>query len=95
MWTNSYSEVETLVGDLGVLLEFHKEGEATEEEVDAQYATTLSAIENLELKNMLRKEADVLGAIVKINPGAGGTESHDWAEMLMRMYNRWGERNNY
>jgi peptide chain release factor 2 len=64
-------------------------------EVDQQYEKTLILIENLELKNMLRNEEDILGAYLQINPGAGGTESHDWAEMLMRMYIRWGERNNY
>jgi len=78
-----------------VLYDFHKEGEATEEELDLQYFTTLKLIEDLELKNMLRNEEDSFGAIVKINSGAGGTESLDWAEMLMRMYIRWGERNNY
>ncbi len=78
-----------------VLYDFHKEGEATEEELDQQYFTTLKLIEDLELKNMLRNEEDSFGAIVKINSGAGGTESLDWAEMLMRMYIRWGERNNY
>jgi peptide chain release factor 2 len=60
-----------------------------------QYASTLSKVEDLELKNMLRKEEDRLGAIMKINSGAGGTESLDWVSMLMRMYLRWGERNGY
>ncbi len=81
--------------DLTVLYEFLKEGESSEEEVDKQYNTTLSLIENLELKNMLGKPEDHLGSILKINSGAGGTESLDWVEMLMRMYIRWGERNNY
>ena len=67
----------------------------TEEELEQQYNLTLNKIEDLEFKNMLGKEEDVLGAILKINAGAGGTESHDWAEMLMRMYIRWGERNDY
>ena len=78
-----------------MLSEFEKEGDATTEEVEQQYNDTLVLIEALELKNMLRKEEDSLGAILKINPGAGGTESQDWAEMLMRMYIRWGEQNNY
>ncbi len=77
------------------MLEFYDEGEAEETQVDGQYYKTLKLIENLELKNMLGKEEDALGAYLQINPGAGGTESHDWAEMLMRMYIRWGERNNY
>ncbi len=63
--------------------------------MDEQYKKSLEEIENLELKNMLRKEEDVLGAIVKLNSGAGGTESLDWTEMLMRMYIRWGEQNGY
>jgi peptide chain release factor 2 len=71
------------------------EGEATEEEVDNQYKNCLSLIEDLEVRNMLQKEEDQLGAILKINSGAGGTESNDWAAMLMRMYLRWAERNNY
>ncbi len=70
-------------------------GEATPEEVSDQYQAVLHIIEDLELKNMLDQEEDQLGAILKINSGAGGTESQDWAEMLLRMYNRWGERNGY
>jgi len=83
------------VDDLVVLADFLKEGEATEEEVEKQYQHTLKKIEDLELKNMLRREEDRLGALLKINSGAGGTESLDWAEMLMRMYIRWGEKNGY
>lgn len=78
-----------------VAIDFHKEGEMDESDVEKQYAMSLDLVEKLELKNMLRKEEDILGAYLQINPGAGGTESHDWAEMLMRMYMRWGERNNY
>lgn len=81
--------------DLTVLFDFYNEGEAEETEVDQQYKTALLLLENLELRNMLRNEEDTLGALLKINPGAGGTESQDWAEMLMRMYIRYGERNNY
>jgi peptide chain release factor 2 len=92
-WTQSYSDVKQSIDDLQVLFDFAKEGEATEEEVNKQYALTLSKVEDLELKNMLRNEEDRLGAIMKINSGAGGTESLDWVEMLMRMYMRWGERN--
>lgn len=78
-----------------MVYDFFREGEATEAELESQYKNALDLIESLELRNMLRKEEDLLGAIVKINAGAGGTESNDWAAMLMRMYLRWGERNNY
>lgn len=94
-WIKDYDKVSSLVGDLEVLYEFAQEGEADEAELDEQYAACLESIENLELKNMLRKEEDSLSAILTINAGAGGTESNDWAEMLMRMYIRWGERNDY
>ena len=77
------------------MFEFFNEGEATEKDVTDQYNATLQLIEDLEFRNMLSSEEDILGAILKINPGAGGTESQDWALMLMRMYIRWGERNNY
>jgi len=80
---------------LEVLYDFFKEGESTEEEVEKQYQIVLNSVEELELKNMLRNEEDFLGAYLKVNAGAGGTESNDWAEMLMRMYIRWGERNGY
>jgi peptide chain release factor 2 len=78
-----------------VLYDFFKEGEATEKDVDNQYDACMTMIEDLEVRNMLRKEEDQLGAILKINAGAGGTESNDWAAMLLRMYIRWAERNNY
>jgi peptide chain release factor 2 len=94
-WTDAYKEVKSGLDDLQVLFDFFEEDEASEEEVDAQYRKTLTLIEDLEFKNMLGEEEDQMGAILKINPGAGGTESQDWAEMLMRMYIRWGERNNY
>ena len=77
------------------MYDYYREGEATEEDVDNQYNLCLTMIENLEVRNMLRKEEDQLGAILKINSGAGGTESNDWAAMLLRMYLRWAERNNY
>jgi len=75
--------------------EFLEAGEGSEAEVEALYEETLKQIESLELKNMLRDEEDKLGAILTINAGAGGTESQDWAQMLMRMYIRWGEQNKY
>ena len=81
--------------DLQVIYDFYKEGEAREEEVEEQYEACLKLVEELEARNMLRKEEDVLGAILKINSGAGGTESLDWCGMLMRMYIRWGELNGY
>jgi peptide chain release factor 2 len=87
--------VQNALDDLLVLTDFNKAGEATDDEVEKQYKTTLKLIEDLELKNMLRNEEDVLSAIVKLNSGAGGTESLDWTEMLMRMYIRWAEKNNY
>ncbi|MCB2194359.1 MAG: peptide chain release factor 2 [Bacteroidetes bacterium] len=94
-WTKAYEEIATQVEELKVAIDFYKDGGLEESEVDKQYTKTVDLIEKLELKNMLRKEEDALGAYLQINPGAGGTESHDWAEMLMRMYIRWGERNNY
>ena len=94
-WIKSYDQVMAAIGDLQVLFDFYKEGEASEEDVDKQYADTLTLIEDLETRNMLRKEEDILGAIMKINSGAGGTESLDWCGMLMRMYIRWGEINGY
>ncbi len=94
-WIEGCEEVGRAVDDLYVLFEFAKEGEATEEEVDAHYAETLRLVENLELKNMLQGEADEMGCVLKINSGAGGTESQDWSSMLMRMYIRWAENNKY
>lgn len=76
-------------------MEFFQEGETNEEDLDAAYQKSVQKIEDLEFLNMLSSEEDKLGAIIKINPGAGGTESQDWAEMLMRMYLRWGEDNNF
>lgn len=81
--------------DLKVIHEFFDEGEGTEKELDKQYDKAFQAIEDLEFMNMLSSEEDKLDAILQINAGAGGTESQDWAEMLMRMYIRWGERNDY
>ncbi len=83
------------VDDLVVVFDYHSSGDATDEDLENQYKVTVKAIESLEFKRMLSSEEDRLGAIVNINAGAGGTESQDWAQMLMRMYIRWGERNNY
>lgn len=94
-WTTGFEKISNSLDDLVVINDFFKEGEASEEEVDSQYKTCLTMIEDMEVRNMLQKEEDQLGAILKINSGAGGTESNDWAAMLMRMYLRWAERNNY
>jgi peptide chain release factor 2 len=94
-WITDFGRINTAIDDLVVLNDFFKEGEATEIDVDNQYNNCLSMIEDLEVRNMLQKDEDQLGAILKINSGAGGTESNDWAAMLMRMYLRWAERNNY
>lgn len=94
-WTTAFDKINSSLDDLNVISDFAREGEATEEEVDNQYQHCVDLIEDLEVRNMLQKEEDQLGAILKINSGAGGTESNDWAAMLMRMYLRWAERNNY
>lgn len=90
-----YEKSSTLFEDLSVIYEFFLANEATEEEVDTLYQKSLSSLEKLEFRNMMRDEEDRLGVVLTINSGAGGTESCDWAEMLMRMYIRWGERNKY
>lgn len=95
MWIDTFNKVQKQTADLEVLFDFAREGEATDEELDEAYALCLNQIEDLELKNMLRRDEDKLGAIMKINSGAGGTESLDWVAMLMRMYMRYGERNGY
>ncbi|MGQ9621230.1 MAG: peptide chain release factor 2 [Bacteroidales bacterium] len=94
-WVDETGKVAAALDDLTVLYEFYREGEASEADIDNQYQKCLSLIEDLELRNMLRKEEDQLGAILKVNAGAGGTESNDWAAMLLRMYIRWAERHAY
>ena len=94
-WVNGYKEVCTDVDELSLAVDFHKEGMVEEEEVDDAYAKAVEKIEALEMKNMLRREEDQMSCVLKINSGAGGTESQDWASMLMRMYMRWAEANNY
>ena len=94
-WIDGYKQVKALADELQLAMDFYKEDLVTEQEVDDNYAKAIAAVESLELKNMLREEADEMDCVLKINSGAGGTESQDWASMLMRMYMRWGEENNY
>ncbi len=102
-WVNGYRRIDSALEDLEVLYEFAQESLEKDENAETEelkalrqaYSTTLSELEDLELRNMLGEEGDNLGAILTINSGAGGTESNDWSSMLMRMYLRWGERNGY
>jgi peptide chain release factor 2 len=94
-WINTYETLASAADDLEVLLDFFKEGEATENELDTAYAELKTNVEELELKNMLSGEEDQLSAVLQITSGAGGTESCDWASMLMRMYTMWAQKNNY
>jgi peptide chain release factor 2 len=94
-WVKGFSEIEKSMGDLEVLIDFSKEDSSLEKELEVHYKELVSILDALEIRNMLGSEGDNLGAILKINSGAGGTESNDWSSMLMRMYVRWGERNGY
>ena len=94
-WIEGYEEVRTSADELQLSMEFYRDEMVTEEEVDTAYDRALKAIENLELRNMLRQEEDPMDAVLKINSGAGGTEAQDWAQMLMRMYMRWAEKGGY
>lgn len=94
-WVDDYNAANTLVNDLEVLLEFLAEGEVSEAEVERQYQKALNTMEKMEFKNMLSEEGDELPAVLQITAGAGGTESCDWAAMLMRMYMMWAEKNGY
>ena len=94
-WIEGYKEVKTLVDELELAFDFYKEEMVTEQEVDEAYAKTIETVEALELKNMLRQEEDPMSCVIKINSGAGGTESQDWASMLMRMYMRYAEAQGY
>ncbi len=94
-WLKGYEEIKQLADELQLAFDYYKEELVTEEEVDADYSRVISTIEDLELKNMLRQEEDPMDAVMKINSGAGGTESQDWAQMLMRMYMRWCEAQGY
>ena len=94
-WVIDYELIQQGNEDLEVLMEFEKSGDADTEEVKNQYETTLERLEALEFRNMLSDEGDDLSAVLQITAGAGGTESCDWAEMLMRMYLMWGEKQGY
>ena len=94
-WINGYEELQSLVSEVELSLEFYRDEMVSEEEVDAAYQKALDALEKLELKNMLRADEDSMDCVLKINSGAGGTESQDWASMLMRMYLRYAEAHNY
>ena len=95
MWIDDYEKSKTLVEDLEVIYEFYKENEASLQDVEQRYHSALTSIENLEFKNMMSDEGDDLSAILQITAGAGGTESCDWAQMLMRMYVMYAEKNGF
>ena len=94
-WVDDYDAAQLLVADSEVLIEFQQEGEVPEAEVEKQYEKAVNTIEKMEFKNMLSEEGDELPAVLQITAGAGGTESCDWAAMLMRMYMMWAEKNGY
>lgn len=94
-WLEKFSGLKTQVEDLEVLLEFQKEGEASEEEVNAKYDKVLAALDDLEFRSTLNKPEDELGCYLEINAGAGGTESCDWSAMLLRMYTMWAEKSGF
>jgi peptide chain release factor 2 len=95
IWTDGWQKANAAVEDVEVLYEFFQSGDATEQELQEQFDLSLKAVEDLELKNMLKTKQDSLHAVVQITAGAGGTESCDWAYMLMRMYLMWAEKNGY
>lgn len=94
-WVEDYEQAENFINDLEVLVEFQKEGDATDDEVQEQYDKALKTIEDLEFRNMLSNEGDSMSAILQITAGAGGTESCDWASMLLRMYTMWSNKQKY
>ena len=95
IWTDAYLKITSAIDDLDVMVEFQEMGEATADEVHQQYLQLMQMVEDLEFKNMLQSEEDHLGCVLEINAGAGGTESCDWAQMLMRMYLMWAEKNGF
>ena len=94
-WIELYNEVHASAEELQLAFDYVKEGIVSEEEIDETYRKAIDLIEHLEFRNMLRQEADQMSCVLKINSGAGGTESQDWASMLLRMYTRWAEANGY
>jgi len=94
-WIEKYNIVHDAIEEVQLAFDFQKEGITSEEEVDQAYGKAIVLVEDLELRNMLRREEDKLGAVLKINSGAGGTEGQDWASMLFRMYQRWCESKGY
>lgn len=94
-WLDGFNDLNFAVEEMQLYYDFFREEAATESEVDAAYAKSLALVEGLELKNMLSKEEDAMGAVIKIVAGAGGTEAQDWAQMLLRMYQRWCERQGF
>ena len=94
-WLKDYKAAREYADELQLAFDFYHDDMVTEDEVDTDYAKAIKAIEELELKNMLRQKEDPMDCVMKINSGAGGTESQDWASMLMRMYMRWAESHGY
>ena len=94
-WVGDYNAVSALISDLEVMYEFYKEEDATMEDVEAQFEKTITKIEDLEFRNMLSDEGDSMSAVLQVTAGAGGTESCDWANMLMRMYLMYAEKQGY
>ena len=94
-WVEDFNAIKTLFEETTILSDFYSEGEATEEEVEKLYTKTIELLENLEFRNMLSEEGDNLSAVLQITAGAGGTESCDWAIMLMRMYLMWAEKQGF
>src|SRR5690606_33612445 len=94
-WVEDYNKAVAQSEELSLAYEFFREGELTEEELDAAYETANTHLEAIEFRNMLSEEGDAMSAVLQITAGAGGTESCDWAGMLMRMYMMWGEKNGY
>ena len=94
-WVKDYEKAKSLTDDLEILFEYFKEGEVNDEEINIQYIQCKEHIENIEFKNMLSNEGDEMSAVIQITAGAGGTESCDWAQMLMRMYVMWAEKNKF
>lgn len=95
VWTDEFDAVENSIEEASIMLEFFQSGDASEKEMDAEFERAKEVLEELEFKNMLSSEEDQLDAVLQITSGAGGTESCDWASMLMRMYIMWGEKHGY